>query len=184
MKTNIYIEDRVPMFRIKEGKKDLFKELFEKYFGEYFFLLTKEEIKERKIFGDVGWKENELFNDSLGDFIAINKNNNNKAFFDEDDYAGVFGVAMDALYVDKYTYCARVNGKWLPEVAGRSDYAGIMGRAITDIAIKGNVKYRVHVKSKNRWLPWVDGKDYNINDYENGYAGNGSVIDAIEIKKY
>ena len=102
MKTNIYIEDRVPMFRIKEGKKDLFKELFEKYFGEYFFLLTKEEIKERKIFGDVGWKENELFNDSLGDFIAINKNNNNKAFFDEDDYAMVSvhgGNSDDEVYI-------------------------------------------------------------------------------------
>ncbi len=104
--------------------------------------------------------------------------------FSDNDYAGVFGVTMDALYVDKYRYRARVNGKWLPEVAGRSDYAGIMGRAITDVAIQGNVKYRVHVKNKKRWLPWVDGKNYNTNDYNNGYAGNGSVIDAIEIKQY
>ena len=104
--------------------------------------------------------------------------------FDEDDYAGVFGVTLDGLYVDKFRYRARVNGKWLPEVAGRSDYAGILGRAITDVAIQGNVKYRVHVKNKKRWLPWVDGKNYNINDYYNGYAGNGSIIDAIEIKRY
>ena len=63
-------------------------------------------------------------------------------------------------------------------------YAGIIGYPITDIAISGNVKYRVHLKKEKRWLPWVDGKDYNINDYYYGYAGNGSVIDAIEINEY
>ena len=104
--------------------------------------------------------------------------------FNDGDYAGVFGVTMDAIYIDEYKYCARVNGKWLPEVIGRSDYAGILGYAITDIAISGNVKYRVHVKNGKRWLPWVDGKNYNLNDFYNGYAGNGSVIDAIEIKRY
>ena len=104
--------------------------------------------------------------------------------FNDGDYAGVFGVTMDGVYIDEYKYCARVNGRWLPEVIGRSDYAGILGYAITDIAISGNVLYRVHVKSANRWLPWVDGKNYNLHDFENGYAGNGSVIDAIEIKRY
>ena len=104
--------------------------------------------------------------------------------FGDGDYAGVFGVTMDGVYIDKFKYCARVNKKWLPEVVGRSDYAGILGYPITDVAIKGNVKYRVHVKDKKRWLPWVDGKNYNINDFDNGYAGNGSVIDAIEIKEY
>ena len=104
--------------------------------------------------------------------------------FNDGDYAGVFGVTMDGVYIDKYSYCARVNGRWLPVVTGRSDYAGILGRAITDIAIKGNVKYRVHVKSQKRWLPWVDGKNYNLNDYYHGYAGNGKVIDAIQIKTY
>ena len=104
--------------------------------------------------------------------------------FGNGDYAGVFGVTMDGLYVDKYKYRARVNGKWLPEVVGRSDYAGILGYAITDIAIYGRVKYRVHLKREKRWLPWVDGKNYNVYDYYNGYAGNGSIIDAIEIKEY
>ena len=104
--------------------------------------------------------------------------------FNDGDYAGVFGVTMDGIYIDEYKYCARVNGRWLPEVIGRSDYAGILGYAITDIAISGNVKYRVHIKNANRWLTWVDGKNYNLSDFENGYAGNGSVIDAIEIKRY
>ena len=76
----------------------------------------------------------------------------------------------------------KVNGRWLPNVTGRSDYAGILGRAITDVAISGNVKYRVHLKSRNKWLPFVYGKNYNIHDKEHGYAGNGSIIDAIEIR--
>ena len=104
--------------------------------------------------------------------------------FGDGDYAGVFGVIMDGVYIDKYKYRARVNGRWLPEVIGRSDYAGILGYVITDIAIAGRVRYRVHVKNAKRWLPWVDGKNYNINDYYNGYAGNGSIIDAIQINEY
>ena len=104
--------------------------------------------------------------------------------FGSNDYAGVFGVDMDGLYIDKLYYQAKVGGRWLPMVAGRSDYAGILGRPITDVAIKGNVKYRVHVKSEGRWLAWVDGKNYNLNDFYNGYAGNGKNIDAIEIKRY
>lgn len=95
------------------------------------------------------------------------------------DYAGVFGVAMDGLYIDNLEYRVKVNGRWLPAVKGRNDYAGILGKPITDIAIKG-ATYRVHNKSTGKWLSWVS--NYNINDKENGYAGNGSIIDAIQIK--
>lgn len=94
------------------------------------------------------------------------------------DYAGVFGVTMDGLFVDGHEYRVKSNGRWLPVVYGRNDYAGILGQPITDVAIKG-ATYRVHIKGGN-WLPWVTG--YNINDFNNGYAGNGQVIDAIEIK--
>ena len=76
-----------------------------------------------------------------------------------------------------------INSKWYSNVLiGNSDYAGILGSPITDVAIDGDVMYRVHVKNKNYWLPWVSGKDFNINDKVKGYAGNGSVIDAIQIK--
>lgn len=97
-------------------------------------------------------------------------------------YAGVFNVPMDGLKIDSLTYQVRVNGRWLPIVNGRSDYAGLIGSPITDVAIKGDVQYRVHNKTKNYWLGWVSGKNYNVNDKENGYAGNGSVIDAIQIR--
>lgn len=78
-------------------------------------------------------------------------------------------------------YKVRVDGKWLPEVKDDSDFAGIKGKAITDIAIKvtsGKVRYRVHTY-KGGWLPYVSG--YNIYDGNNGYAGNSKAIDAIEI---
>lgn len=61
------------------------------------------------------------------------------------------------------------------------DYVGVRGKAITDVAIgvtQGSVKYRVHVKGGS-WLPYVTG--YNTSDGNNGYAGNGREIDAIEV---
>lgn len=79
------------------------------------------------------------------------------------------------------TYKVRSAGRWLPEVVGLSDYAGITGTPITDVAIKvdkGKVKYRVHLSS-GEWLPYVTG--YDTDDYNNGYAGAGKAIDAIEI---
>ena len=85
---------------------------------------------------------------------------------------------MDGLYIDDLEYRVRVNRRWLPAVVGRNDYAGLLGQPITDIAIK-NATYRVHIKGGS-WLSWVNG--YNINDSNNGYAGNGQIIDAIQIK--
>lgn len=81
----------------------------------------------------------------------------------------------------KVTYRVRSGGSWLPAVTDLSDYAGITGKTITDVAIKvseGSVKYRVHLKGGN-WLPYVTG--YNTSDDENGYAGDKKAIDAIEV---
>lgn len=79
------------------------------------------------------------------------------------------------------TYRVRAGGTWYPAVKNFADYAGVVGKAITDVAIKvskGTVKYRVHVKGGS-WLPYVTG--YNTSDSINGYAGNGKAIDAIEV---
>ena len=70
---------------------------------------------------------------------------------------------------------------WLEEVKNLTDYAGWQDSPITDVAIKvdkGSIKYRVHVKG-GKWLDWIT--QYNINDYINGYAGNGKPIDAIQV---
>ena len=81
-----------------------------------------------------------------------------------------------------FTYAVKAGGRILPEVQNLNDWAGMGdGIAITDVAIKcnfGAVKYRVHVLGGG-WLPWVTG--YNWNDHNNGYAGIGKAIDAIEI---
>ena len=73
-------------------------------------------------------------------------------------------------------------GVWYPAVKNLEDYAGVVGDAITDVAIKvsqGSVKYRVHVKG-GEWLPYVTG--YNINDAKNGYAGSfGQQLDRFQI---
>ena len=94
---DIYIESRCPMFKIVPGKEEIFKNTFEAYFGDYFYLLSKEEILQKQIFGDVKYKENELFQSSLGDFMAINKGNNNKAFLGFNDFplASIHGGNAD-----------------------------------------------------------------------------------------
>ena len=70
--------------------------------------------------------------------------------------------------------------KWLPEVNGYSDYAGIMGKPVTSLRVSGGKQYRVHTLN-GKWLPAVTGNDPN--DPSNGYAGNdGVAIDAIAVQ--
>lgn len=86
--------------------------------------------------------------------------------------------------VNVYYRVRTVKHGWLPEVKNLDDYAGWENSPITDIAIKvdrGTIRYRVHVKGGN-WLPYVTG--YDINNSSTGYAGNGKVIDAVEIYYY
>ena len=90
------------------------------------------------------------------------------------DYSGTI-ASIDV------TYRVRTEGRWLAEVKNLDDYAGIIGKPITDVAIKvssGQVKYRVHVKGGD-WLDYVT--RYNTADDENGYAGDNKPIDAIEV---
>ena len=70
--------------------------------------------------------------------------------------------------------------KWLPEVNGYSDYAGIFWKAISSLRVSGNKEYRVHTLGGS-WLPAVTGNSQN--DANNGYAGiDGVAIDGIAIK--
>ena len=73
---------------------------------------------------------------------------------------------------------------WLPEVKNLDDYAGYEDSPITGVAIrvdKGRIEYQVHTMN-GRWLGKVSG--YNINDFNNGYAGDGNIIDCIKIYYY
>lgn len=81
---------------------------------------------------------------------------------------------------------------WLGEVTNFNNYDGngFIGmpyygmRAIRMKVDKGSIKYRVHLIGSG-WLPWVSG--YDRNDFNNGFAGNGSggaYIDGIQIYYY
>lgn len=73
---------------------------------------------------------------------------------------------------------------WLSEVKNLEDYAGWENSPITGLAIrvdKGSIKYRVAPVGKD-FLPYVTG--CNINDFNNGYAGNGTPIDRLEVYYY
>lgn len=68
---NTSLEPRAVNFFIKEDKKEVFEELFNKYFGNDFDLYDMEDVIESKLFGD--GIENEIFRDALGDYLAIGK---------------------------------------------------------------------------------------------------------------
>jgi hypothetical protein len=70
---NTSLEPRATNFFIKDDKKEEFVSLFNKYFSEYFTLYDMEDVINSKLFGD--GKENEIFRDALGDYLAIAKAN-------------------------------------------------------------------------------------------------------------
>lgn len=108
---------------------------------------------------------------------------------DVTDYAGIIGHNICCVYANLskgniYYKVHTKGGKWLPEVKNRSDYAGIYNKPIDAIMFKTDtgktIRYAVHVKKSNKWLPFVTG--YNTNDNNNGYAGIiGQEIDAIKM---
>ena len=65
------LEKRSPSFFVKEGKENEFKELFNKYFGNEFDLLSKEEVLKYKLFGEGKPRDGVI--DSFGDFVALSK---------------------------------------------------------------------------------------------------------------
>ena len=87
--------------------------------------------------------------------------------------------------INVYYQTKLATGRWLPVVKNNEDYAGIRGQNITGLAITtdtGYIKYRVHVDSG--WLDFIDSHNTDINDYYNGYAGNDTPVDAVEIYYY
>ena len=68
---NTSLEPRAVNFFIKEGMKDRFRLLFNKYFGNDFDLYDMKDVLESKLFGD--GEENDIIEDVLGDYLAIAK---------------------------------------------------------------------------------------------------------------
>lgn len=73
LERNTSIEARTVNFYIKQNKKERFEELFNKNFGNDFDLLSKQEVIDKKLFGD--GEENPIFRSALGDYLAIAKGN-------------------------------------------------------------------------------------------------------------
>ena len=63
------IEPRTLSFWVKDEYKKDFPDVFRKAFGDRFWILTKDEIIEKKLFG-IG-KDHKLFSDMLGDYVCI-----------------------------------------------------------------------------------------------------------------
>lgn len=81
---DVWIEGRMCAFKIKEGKENKFKELFNKYFQDDFLLKTKEEVINEKLFGD--GTPNKYFESSLGDYFALAVGNKYFKYTNDGDY--------------------------------------------------------------------------------------------------
>ena len=88
LKTNkIFIENRSPAFLIKPTYEKFFIKKFKRYFSKDFFLLSKKEILEHKIYGEYSVDTKHKFlENSVGDFMAITKDSSNKLLFGEGDH--------------------------------------------------------------------------------------------------
>lgn len=85
-----FIECRSPAYLVKKGQEENFKKAFLKDFDKDFYLLSKEEVLKYKLFGDYEeGKENPLFKDGLGDFMAISKGSSKKVLLGKGDYSKV-----------------------------------------------------------------------------------------------
>lgn len=73
LERTISIEPRAVSFKVKQECLKQFKNEFNKYFNKDFYLYTKEDIINNKIFGT--GNNNTHFEEAIGDFIAIAKSN-------------------------------------------------------------------------------------------------------------
>lgn len=126
--------------------------------------------------------------DAFGINAVPNSNTGNGSAGSQQNGSGDSANGKKNLGKVNATYCVQTGGKkWWPAIVNMNNvncdgFAGAGdGVPITGVAIKadkGSVRYRVHIKGAG-WLPYVTG--YNINDFNNGWAGDGRVIDAIEV---
>ncbi len=93
------IEPRACSFKVKDGTQKKFEELFLKYFGDKFELLTAKEVLDMGLFGTGEYHEG--FVESLGDFIAIGQDNDG-CLMTKDDwplFSQHAGYSDDEVYV-------------------------------------------------------------------------------------
>lgn len=91
------IEPRAVNFFIKKEKINEFAKLFNKYFSDSFKLYSKEDIIKSNLFGD--GEKNEIFEDSLGDYLAIAYSNKTLLYNDAELKSTHAGYTPDEIYI-------------------------------------------------------------------------------------
>lgn len=93
------LEQRAVSFKIKSKEKEQFVQEFNDNFGRDFTLYSKIDIINSHLFGY--GKENELFLDAIGDFIAIAENSNKCLITDGDELlkSQHAGYSEDEIYI-------------------------------------------------------------------------------------
>lgn len=100
------------------------------------------------------------------------------------DFQGFIYLPME-FDMAQVSYRVYADGRWLPEVSGASNYAGIMGKEISGLQVRisdgSKVTIRSHLcgKGKLNWLSPVTAWD----DTSDGYSGwKGKPMDCIAMK--
>ena len=65
----VSFEKRVCTYFVKENKQNEFKELFNKYYGDRYVLLSKDEVYESNLFGE--GEKHQLADSFIGDFVSV-----------------------------------------------------------------------------------------------------------------
>ena len=98
------VEGRAAAFYVKDDKKEEFRKLATKYYGEDFDIYSKEEVKKLKIFG-LG-KEHPRFDYAIGDFLLVAKSNK---VFTQDFGAFLFSHHAGGTDLEKYINLSIIN---------------------------------------------------------------------------
>ena len=87
------LDSRSAFFHVKEGKNAQFEELFKKYYGEYFLLLTKEEVIKQGWFGE--GNPHPLFEEFIGEYMATSISKYGVTFDDENTMIGAHSGSLE-----------------------------------------------------------------------------------------
>ena len=87
------LESRSCFFHVKQDKISEFSTIFDKYYGKYFILKTKEEVIKEKVFGE--GENHPLFEDFLGDFMATSISEYGFNDLDEDPFIGAHAGSLE-----------------------------------------------------------------------------------------
>lgn len=87
------LDSRSAFFHIKENCKEKFVELFNKYYGDHFLLLSKQEVIDQQWFGE--GSSHPMFEDFLGEYMATSISKYGFSFEDESPMIGAHSGSLE-----------------------------------------------------------------------------------------